>query len=481
MTENKNSEKPKKKKLSWWKIAILISLLLLALLTVKITLILTAKPIISVDYVALWNEISKPQNYDPNNDAFFDYQKAVAAFVPIPVEIDLLPITTWPGDFNEPELLTLRQWLADNEHALNYLNQGSQKPYAWIRVFSKDLGMWNASPELKYGVLSQLTRTLVWRAKLTAMEHHLDNAHNDLMTIYRMASQFMGRTPTICRLIGYGLYTSVIRQTCVILTNTNTHSQELLLFQQQLANHFTQSRNELTFQDEKLWIQDVIQRIFTDDGHGNGHLTTVELARELVDAYLQMHSYETLNNAPNFWRDIFGDPEIEEPSDFGLKTRIVFIALFGPDRKQTQKTIDDYFNYIETIVKQTPWQLHNQNIKLQKQIYDLYGDSLLYPLLTHHMQIEFYHRMNNVRQSALLATIAILRYKADTGKLPQTLDELVAAGFLKELPMDPYSNKSIVYRQTNGDFTLYSPAYDLTDEGGDPDTDIIFWPVKKGD
>jgi len=62
MTEKYQSQKKKKKKLSPLKIGLLISLLLVVLLAIKIALILTAKPTISIDYVALWNKTSKPKH-----------------------------------------------------------------------------------------------------------------------------------------------------------------------------------------------------------------------------------------------------------------------------------------------------------------------------------------------------------------------------------------------------------------------------------
>ena len=50
--------------------------LLLALLILKIVLFLTAKPKVTVDYVAEYNKIARPQNYDPNDNAAPYYQKA---------------------------------------------------------------------------------------------------------------------------------------------------------------------------------------------------------------------------------------------------------------------------------------------------------------------------------------------------------------------------------------------------------------------
>jgi hypothetical protein len=89
-----------------------------------------------------------------------------------------------------------------------------------------------------------------------------------------------------------------------------------------------------------------------------------------------------------------------------------------------------------------------------------------------------------------LTLIAILRYKADNGRYPRSLNQLVAADYLKELPIDSYSDKPLVYRQAGDDFILYSYGPNCVDDGGEPgrdskgevklwidEGDVVFWPV----
>ena len=69
---------------------------------------------------------------------------------------------------------------------------------------------------------------------------------------------------------------------------------------------------------------------------------------------------------------------------------------------------------------------------------------------------------------------------------------LVAAGYMKELPIDTYSDKPLVYKKTEDDFILYSVGHNFIDDGGVPGTgrdgkvrswaangDEIFWPVSE--
>ena len=93
--------------------------ILLIIFIFKVVLFLTAKPKITVDYVAEYNRTSRPQNYDPNENAATYYQKAFEAFVDMPGKVRRLN-TNWPTDFNETDQNTLKQWVAANEQAFEY-------------------------------------------------------------------------------------------------------------------------------------------------------------------------------------------------------------------------------------------------------------------------------------------------------------------------------------------------------------------------
>ena len=69
---------------------------------------------------------------------------------------------------------------------------------------------------------------------------------------------------------------------------------------------------------------------------------------------------------------------------------------------------------------------------------------------------------------------------------------MVEAGYLKKLPMDPYSDRPFVYRKTESGFFLYSFGENLKDDDGEmglgsrgtpklymDNGDWVFWPVLK--
>jgi hypothetical protein len=136
-------------------------------LAIKAYLFFTAKPNIAVNYVAEWNKISKPQNYDPCQNACFDYEKAGTCSVKMPEIMQYYGKPAWPdwpGDMNDGQLKILKDWLAENTQAFDYFKQGSQKPYHWFEAPEEKINVWKvtfpALPELRLMAVA-----FNWRAK----------------------------------------------------------------------------------------------------------------------------------------------------------------------------------------------------------------------------------------------------------------------------------------------------------------------------
>jgi hypothetical protein len=91
-----------------------------------------------------------------------------------------------------------------------------------------------------------------------------------------------------------------------------------------------------------------------------------------------------------------------------------------------------------------------------------------------------------------LTVLALLRYEKEKGKYPVNLNELVEKGYLESIPIDPFSGKPFVYKNTGDDFILYSVGEDFKDDGGEvyrddrgrlrmwaATGDWVLWPVQE--
>jgi hypothetical protein len=63
------------------------------------------------------------------------------------------------------------------------------------------------------------------------------------------------------------------------------------------------------------------------------------------------------------------------------------------------------------------------------------------------------------------AAIAVQRYRLASGRLPETLKDLVP-DYLEEVPLDPFDGKELRYKKLETGYVIYSIGEDLKDDGG---------------
>ena len=86
--------------------------------------------------------------------------------------------------------------------------------------------------------------------------------------------------------------------------------------------------------------------------------------------------------------------------------------------------------------------------------------------------------MNIARLRTCLAAIAVQRYHLASGKLPETLSQLVPA-YLDGVPEDPFDGRPLRYKKLAEGYVVYSIGHDGKDDGGkevdkQSDPDVTF-------
>ena len=174
--------------------------------------------------------------------------------------------------------------------------------------------------------------------------------------------------------------------------------------------------------------------------------------------------------------------EYDEPLDIRseklyLQEQIETNPRFSSFKKHLKSTLE----YYDTTVAKTPMQLHSEPAQSANNENPLQDSATIAKVI----EIEYRSKAD---MQALIKTLAILRYHSDKNGYPETLSQLITAGYLKELPKDPFSDKPLVYKRTQKSFMLYSFGADFDDDGGQYSNwgydenggDQVFWPVKKG-
>ena len=476
MAEERPSEsvqKQSRKGMPFFSRILIILVVIFAYLVLKLTLIIIPYPTISVDYLGEYSKATRPDNYDPNKNAAPYYEKAYEVFWTLP-HVQELEMYVWPEDMNDKETEAGKKWLAFNSEAVGYLEQAITKPYYWVQfdftLSSK--GMLGISFE-GYDMLNfrQVASFLDMRAKVMMREGDTQRVLEYIIQMHKVGSHLCGPKTLIEQFWGFRFKRMVVDNCLAVLEKGQFDSAALKDWQDKLEQQIYNNSKELDFRSEKYLAYDIIQRTFTDNGKGNGRLIP-RSAAELLKPVIITGALTTETGIQRAYRDRY--------------LQFFWLALIGPDRRKTVAFIDKYFAYADTLKHQTPFQLRMQGIHSDEQIDSMLKGCVIEKIASVHHVIEMYQRLK-IKESALITTIAILRYKEDKGSFPESLDQLVSSRYLEKLPMDPYSDKPLVYRRQGDDFILYSLGADFDDDDGvhsrwgdsQQGGDYVFWPVQK--
>lgn len=431
---------------------------------------LSGRPVITTDYIDVANKMTKPKAADDSQNAEPYYEKAAKLIEPQNKQIFECVRKSFI-EASEANIVQIRQWLEKNQEALNLIEQGANKPYYWQ--------MFQGMPKDNNSMLSVLMpnlsecRTLAyglrWRAYLSAEDKQYDKAFADLLTIYKLGQHQKNKGILVQSLVGTAieaLSTSTIR---MILSRHDIGAQQLESLYNNLQAIVCNENFVVDSSIEKLIEYDEIQRCFTESHFGFEHIY--------------------LNRMP--FGGNFPDPNNYWPSLSSLCQATVNMLFIHPGKQQSRQTADAYFDFWEQIADKTPFELKERD--LEKESTALLKNNILLRLLAPAMQkVAVLSWRNKAEVEGTVAIIEILRFKQEKGRLPDDLQELVTAEYLKSLPMDPYSDKSLVYKKTQDGFTYYSVGKDFIDNGGkayetEPgkykiwadanDGDAVFWPV----
>ena len=317
-------------------------------------------------------------------------------------------------------------------------------------------------PEL--GNWRRLTDAVTWNARLKAVDGKYQEAFDNILSCYRAACQNCRNSSLLAeQSFGIMLKERILNVAVVILDRSKPRPADLKKLQDSLQGEFDSDTFVVDFETEKLVYYDILQRIFVYNRKGTGRLACSEAVR---------------NGGRHYHWETF------------------FACLIGPTENEMKRRIDEVFTSVESIKGLTPWQLNLRQsdffgkLSLTKceNCYDFGLDSFFISFRPSSLYRGFYRQ--KAREEALLAILAVHRFRAEKGSFPASLDELVSNGFLQHLPPDPFSDGPLVYRADVNDFTLYSVGEDFKDDGGkgignamtgfsrsrSPALDIVFWP-----
>ena len=457
----------KKRCRPFWRKALVRSLQVLGIFILYLFIcfspLLVGKPTINVNYVDWLNELVRAGRDEADNARLY-YEKAFELYVEMPQWLSKSR-AKWPTDFNDVQLSSLPTWLEDNQAAFEAVRQGSRCVGYWSKYTSDE-------PELARGGLvadtmevlpsyKSLARAMRWQIQYEAYNGDIDTALSDSVALMKFGGHLQGHGLLIEQLVGIAMEALAHNAIFMLLERVDVPADVLKRAQEELDKQFGTQEPVFSMEAEKVFWYDAIQRTFTDDGQGSGRMLARGLPYVFTDDWKE-----------NLWR---------------------FVSFSYPDKQGMVANIDRYFERFAEILAETPYDLRNEAIDEQEWNQEVRIVPIMLKINT-----PAYRRVNQIAwrmktgRQALLTVLTVMRYEKEKAQYPARLDELVEAGYLKKLPMDPYSDGPLIYRRTNGGFLLYSFGMDLTDDGGKlglgsrgtprmwaDNGDWVFWPVPK--
>jgi len=439
-----------------------LGLLLLYLVLCTMPLIL-GRPTIRVNYVQWLSERWRPQTGELENARVY-YDKAAELYVKPSQGLE--GRRTTPGwtvrDCNEAELALLAAWFAENGPAFDMLRRGAGVDRYWpiYDANRTNLGDPNFIEDSLRGFAGYRRVVMALRDRIdyAAERGRVGEALDDCLVIRRFGRHLQARGLLLEQLVGIAIEALGAGRLLDVAGRYIVPLPVLERIQSRMMSDFDANRRVIDLEGEKALWYDRIQRTFTDDGEGGGHVLRGGLPYAAGD-----------------WTgNLFG-----------------ILALDYPDRRETVAMVEQYFKEAQRAFEKPP---NARGPSLPGAQANVPIKNLLLGLTA-----PAYARVGQqvwrlkIHEAASIATIAILRYKGKEGHYPADLGELVKAGLLPNVPQDPFGVGPLTYRRTADGFLLYSWGENLKDDGGRLGTnndgrprmwanngDWVFWPVANG-
>lgn len=431
---------------------------------------LTGKPAVSVDYLTLFNQMNKPQVQGEDN-AWPHYEKAIALFAEPDTELnkDTISKRTGFGDLNDEEQQKIRKWVELNESAWQEFVTASSKSYCYreYQYDPKDQEKSLFSVLLPHlAAIKNLARVGIWRARMQIDANQPQRAIENCLVIARAGSHWQGKATLIEQLVGIAVSSLGCEEMLSIVGTKELSPVNLKQFQQQLLQIYPQGYPLMNMEGERLLFTDTIQHVFTEGGPGGGHIVPDRMV------FLESLRGEARRNLAFY----------------------TAVAIVHAGRDKTIDKGNEIYDCLGKRARMSPYERHISDPNaIENMISTLQYRFVLLEFLSPAIDraSEMAYRGKALHQAAI-TVLALKRWRLEEGEYPEKLDELVAAEYLKELPMDPFSDKPLVYKKTADNFTLYSVGPNFKDDGGQSgkddkgqvkkwadNGDTVFWPVQK--
>ena len=430
-----------------------------------------------IDYIALYNAqaVATP----PEDRGWPIYRQALFQ-MERPVVESGRTFLKWP-DFlftYEPakHQSQIDEWLKENTASIELLWQAADRPtmgYVILPTISPE-----DRPLLGYGksvdsdsIVPMVGTSLPYLSNIRLVANLLAldaafarkvndarRANGNVVTLFNLSNQLHdSHSFLITDLVAIGINAVGQEQVQITLMESPDLLSDHMLAElaHRLANQKTGS-DVMGFYGERLLFKDVVQHIFTDDGHGDGRITPNGL-RFMSSGFGQQGS---------------GDDQQKSRFEPSLRYALGPLALgILPSRREIiqayDKLMDQYERALDRPLREAIISPSVASIEAgwRRSSLDLLS-SIVSPSLSRTLVTA--ERCLGVNEGTTIA-IALELYHRKHGEYPKTLAEL-SPMYLPQVPVDRITGGPLKYRLMDGKPLIYSVGADRDDDGGKPVT-----------
>ncbi len=278
-----------------------------------------------------------------------------------------------------------------------------------------------------------------------------ERATQDIEAVFGMAHQVTDSQFLICSLVGFAIHNIGCEMVGESLRSPDGHFDREQLARIQTAVGKHSMKEFISFESERLMVKDMIQRLYSDNGKGDGRLTA-----DGMNVYQQFTS-SFYTNQPQ------GTNWVEHIA-LGLGQPLTLLT--AASRKQMSDKADEIQNLIDENFHKPLYTKDVVDVETYKADLD---DKffLIKAFLPATMSLRSAVFRAETEQSAAQIVVAAYLYKMDNGEFPETLGQLVGK-YLRSAPIDPFDGQPLRYKRTAEHFVVYSIGGDQFDDGGIP-------------
>ncbi|MBL9120731.1 MAG: hypothetical protein JNL80_12550 [Phycisphaerae bacterium] len=439
------------------------------------------EPTVSVNYVARLNSLMGVPSAE--EEGWPLYRDALMRLNPLERELNRA-FEAKPGDLSPPKSVPLMEttpgteaWdaaeraLSEIGPQLEQIRAAAARPKLGVRVgafSSEDMDLysmdgrsgiaskWGAKSAAESSLvltvlphLAELQRAARWLAcdaRHRANRGELDEAIRDIGSIIEMARQ-VDRPLLVDQLVSLAFVAMASETSAALVTIaperwTTAHLARL----SDLLGRIDDDSLRISFAGERLCFEDVLQRCFSDDGAGSGHLVATSAELPFASSH-------------------------EDARPLLATLALPAAALVGPSRAEAREIRAAALDRAERIQSTPSWKwapmlLPDPPRHDGDTLRGVSGPGWLDDWLGGESAVRAATTFAKVRLRLDLCRVGISlhRHRTETGSWPAALDSLVPV-YLSELPADPFTGEPLRYELRAGEPVLWSVGPDLSDDG----------------